>query len=254
MLLIETILNDVCLDPRVQDGIFSMENDIHMEALRDYFVKRGLTREATVHVTNRMVEGKYPERQVYRKEDGILVTFPSPQHKARAMAKEPGKYVEKDPRPPSQRPDPEEPKQAPPGSKPEPGEVPADEPQKDEEDDGDETSGEGGGGMGEKEPTIFQGDKQLEVEPPRGEDAPESPPQPAAPSVPPAPRTPQRIAAEKEITRRILSTDDTTLSNIGGPLNVNEDLQRHQLRELYKYADTLGYREAVRFLTSFVKP
>ena len=255
--LLDRVFNEVCLDERVSDGVFKMEEASHMDALRDYFLKKGVAKEAAVHVTNRMVEGKFPERQAYNR-DGILVTFPTPQHKARAIAR--GSHFEKNPVPQAQQQQDaakEEPKQAPPGSKPEPGELPADDDKKDvaDDDDEDDEKGGGGGGMGgEKEPTIFQGDKQLAVEPPRGEDAPEPPPQPAAPAVPPAPRTPQRVAAEKEVTRRILSTDDTTLSNIGGPLNVNEDLQRHQLRELYKKADEWGFREAVKFLTPFVKP
>ena len=252
--LIEKILRDISADDRISDGIFRMENDTHMGVLRDYFVKHGLTYEAAVHVTNRMTEGKFPEKQAYNK-NGVLCTFPTPQHKARAIAR--GSHFEKNPVPQVQQQRDaakEEPKQAPPGSRPEPGEIPADdEKEKDIDDDEDEKGG-GGGHGGDKEPTIFQGDKQLEVEPPRDKDAPEPPPQPAAPTVPPAPMTPQRVAASKEIVRRILSTDDTTLSNIGGPLNVNEDLQRHQLRELYKHADKLGYREAVKFLTPYVRP
>lgn len=263
--ILDRVFNEVCLDERVSDGVFKMEEASHMDALRDYFVKRGITKEAATHVTNRMVEGKFPERQAYNR-DGILVTFPTPQHKSRAIAR--GTHFEKNPVPQVQQQRDaakEEPKQAPPGSKPEPGEVPADEPEKDDADDEDETGGgggggshggggKGGGGTGDKEPTIFQGDKQLEVEPTRAQDVPEPPPQPAAPAVPPAPQTPLRVAAEKEVVRRILSTDDTTLSNIGGPLNVNEDLQRHQLRELYKKADEWGFREAVKFLTPYVKP
>jgi len=239
--IVETILADVCLDERVADGIFRMDEAEHMNALRDYLVKRGLTKEAAVHVTNRMVEGKYPERQAWRKEDGILVTFPSPQHKSKAIQKNPGKYTDKDPKPKQ----PEEPKTAPPGSKPEPGEKPA--PEKD-----------GDGGLpksdekepdDKKEPTIFQGDMKLEIEPPRGDDKLNSPPAPAAPTLPPQPRTPERIAAEKEIVNRIMRTDDTTLSNVADP--INEECKR-QLRELYKKADELGLRKAVTFLTPYV--
>ena len=254
--IIDNILRDVSADDRISDGIFQMENDAHMGVLRDYFVKRGLALEDATNVTNRMIEGKYPLRQAYNK-NGILCTFPTPQYKAKAIAR--GTHFEKNPMPQVQQQrdaEKEEPTQAPPGSNPEPGEVPANdkEPDVDDDEDDEKHGGGSGGHGGSKEPTIFQGEKQLEVEPPRGEDAPEPPPQPAQPAVPPAPRTPQRIAAEKEITRRILSTDDTTLSNIGGPLNVNEDIQRHQLRELYNHADKLGYREAVKFLMPFVKP
>jgi hypothetical protein len=266
----DRIFNEVCLDERITDGIFKMDNATHMDALRDYFVKRGITKEAAVHVTNRMVEGKYPERQAYNR-DGILVTFPTPQHKSKAIAR--GTHFEKNPIPQAQQPQVEEPepKQAPPGSNPEPGERPNDDADKeedtnDEEDDdigGGSGGGHGGGGgSGGGEGSVFQGDKQLEVEPPRGQDAPEPPPAPAQPEVPPLPRTPERVAAEKEIVKQILSTDDTTLSNIGGPIKVNElteselneYLKRHQLRELYKRADEWGFREAIKFLTPYVKP
>ncbi len=69
----DRILAEVCLDNRVSDGIFRMDETEHMNALRDFFVKKGLAKEEAIHVTNKMVEGKYPDRQAYRKEDGILV-------------------------------------------------------------------------------------------------------------------------------------------------------------------------------------
>ena len=265
--VLDRVFNEVCLDERISDGIFKMDEAAHMDALRDYFLKRGIAREAAIHVTNRMVEGKYPERQAFNRE-GILVTFPTPQHKARAIAR--GTHFEKNPVPQVQQQrdaaKQEEPPQAPPGSKPEPGELPADDDaEKDtdtDKDDDDDIGGHGGGshggggsgGGGDGGGSIFQGDKQLEVEPPRGEEQPDAPPQPPQPTVPPAPRTPQRVAAEKEINRQILSTDDTTLSNIGGPIGVNESKMHHQLRELYKKADEWGFDEAVKFLTPHVKP
>jgi hypothetical protein len=251
---LDRVFNEVCLDERITDGIFQMENATHMDALRDYFLKKGVAKEAAITVTNRMVEGKYPERQAYNK-DGILVTFPTPQHKARAIAR--GTHFEKNPVPQVHKPDQEEPNQAPAGSKPEPGELPPDDDEDDhktDDEDDDDVGGGGGGGShggGSKEPTIFQGDKQLEVEPPRGEEPPPMPPQP---TVPPAPRTPQRIAAEKEMTTRILSTDDTTISNAANPIHPTNEETRRQLQELFKKADELGYREAITFLSHYVKP
>lgn len=227
-----------------------------MDALRDYFLKKGITKEAAIHVTNRMIEGKYPERQAYNR-DGILCTFPTSQYKARAITR--GTHFEKNPVPQVQQANQEEePKHAPPGSDPEPGELPTDddEPEKDDKDDeDDEDDGNGGGGShgGGKEPTIFQGNKQLDVEPPRGEETPEPPPQPPSPTIPLAPRTPQRVAAEKEITRQILATDDTTISNVSAPVGPNEETKR-QLHELFKKADEMGLREAIKFLSHYVKP
>lgn len=247
--ILDRVFAEVCLDERISDGIFRMEEEAHMNALRDYFVKKGITQEVAVKVTNRMLEGKYPERQAYRKEDGILVTWPSPQHKQKAMQKNPGKYVEQDPNPKQHQPEPEKEKTAPPGSKPEPGEKPN---PKDKEED-DEKDSESS--SGKKEPTIFQGEKELEVEPPRGEEQPVTPPPPQSPTPPPVPRTPERIAAEKEVVKQIMKTDDTVLSNVADPVNppMNEAL-RTQLNELYKKADEMGFREAVTFLTKYVKP
>lgn len=248
--LLDRVFAEVCLDERITDGVFKMEEATHMDALREYFLKKGVTREAAIAVTNRMVEGKYPERQAYNK-DGILVTFPTPQHKARAIAR--GTHFEKNPVPQVHKPHEEEPKKAPPGSKPEPGELPPDDDEKDHDKDEDDDEEGGGGGShgGGKEPTIFQGDKQLAVEPPRGEEKPEPPPQPPSPTTPPVPRTPERVAAEKEVARQILATDDTGLSNPAIPVT---GAVKEQLQELFKKADELGYREAVKFLSHYVKP
>lgn len=253
--ILDRVFAEVCLDERITDGVFKMEEATHMDALRDYFVKKGVTKEAAISVTNRMVEGRFPERQAYNK-DGILVTFPTPQHKARAIAR--GTHFEKNPVPQVHKPHEEEPKKAPPGSKPEPGELPPDdddEKDHDKDEDDDEEGGGGGSHGGGKEPTIFQGDKQLAVEPPRGDEKPEPPPQPPSPTVPPVPRTPERVAAEKEITRQILATDDTALTNVANPVSSKlTESALHELRELYKKADELGLREAVKFLTPYVKP
>jgi hypothetical protein len=248
--LLDIIFNEVCLDNRISDGIFKMDEEQHMDALRDYFVNQGLTVESAITVTNRMVEGKYPERQAYNK-DGILVTFPTPQHKHRAIAR--GSHFEKNPNPqkPPTETDKNAPKVAPPGSKPEPGEVPnskdagKDEPiDADDIEDDEETD--------KKEPNIFQGDRGLSIEPPKGSEK-TNPPPPQAPTQPSIPRTPERIAAEKEVVKQIMATDDTTLSNITNALCINEDVLKVQLRELYKYADKTGLREAVTFLTRYVE-
>ena len=259
--LIEKILRDISADDRISDGIFRIENDTHMGVLRDYFIKRGLTHEVAVHISNRMTEGKFPEKQAYNR-DGVLCTFPTPQHKSRAIAR--GTHFEKNPVPQVQQQRDaanSEPAQAPPGSKPEPGELPPDDDEDDKDTDADDDTDVGGGGRhggggggndgGDGGGSVFQGDKQLAIEPPRGEE--QEAPQPPQPTVPPAPRTPQRIAAEKEIVRQIMGTDNTTLSNIGGPIGVNEELHC-QLQKLYKAADEMGLREAIKFLTPYVKP
>jgi hypothetical protein len=92
--IIEKILNDVSLDARIQDGIFSLEENSHMDVLREYLVKKGIDEEAVREYTNLVLDGKYPERQAYN-QNGILVTFPTPEYKQRAIQR--GTHFEKDP-------------------------------------------------------------------------------------------------------------------------------------------------------------
>ena len=66
-----------------------------MDVLREHLMDEcGLALNDVMQVHNKMVEGKYPERQAYNK-DGLLVTFPTPQHKQRAISR--GTHFEKDP-------------------------------------------------------------------------------------------------------------------------------------------------------------
>lgn len=95
--IIDRILADVCLDERVSDGIFRIEESAHMEAFRDYLCEHGFTTNDAIEWSNKILEGKYPERQAYRKEDGLLITWPSPEYKKNAMEKNPGKYVDEKP-------------------------------------------------------------------------------------------------------------------------------------------------------------
>jgi hypothetical protein len=243
--LVDKVFAEVCLDERVKDGIFNIEEEEHMDALRDYFLKKGIPKEAVREVTNLMVEkkGNFPDRQAWRKEDGILVTWPSPQHMTKAFANFPGKYTHQDPNPgPAKPPAKQEP-------------IKREPPEKEEDD---EKGKEGEEGPKEpkgapvfpqsdgKEPTVKQGDKELEVEPPGGEKT--SVPS-TSPTLPPAPRTPQRIAAEKEVAKQIMFTDDSALTKIEPQLN---EICTKQLGELLKYADKQNYREAILFLIKYV--
>jgi hypothetical protein len=235
--IVDRVFAEVCLDERIKDGIFRLEEEEHMNALRDYFLKRGITQEAAVAVTNRMVEGRFPERQAYNK-DGILVTFPTPQHKAKAIAR--GTHFEKNPAPQNSTPPKEEPKR--PDLKPtdkaddlppkEPAQAPA-------------PKEEPAGGVVNK---VQQGGVELAVEPPRGAEKPESAPVPQAPQEPQAPRRPERIAAEKEVIKQILATDDTALNPVDPALseNSNPELEKNirEMREkIVKVVDSLPYPE-----------
>lgn len=92
---VEKILNSVCLDEKIEGGIFNMENNDHMDVLQRHLVKRGISESDSVVYRNRMVEGKYPERQAYN-ANGILVTFPTPEYKQRAIAR--GTHFEENPK------------------------------------------------------------------------------------------------------------------------------------------------------------
>jgi hypothetical protein len=245
--LVDRVFNEVCLDERITDGVFRMEEAEHMNALRDYFVKRGITREDAIHVTNRMMEGKYPDRQAYRKEDGILVTWPSPQYKKKAMQENPGKYMDKNPFPKKEEPEPKEPSSTSPdtdSTDASPEEEPTDS----------ESDNQRPPNNLFDNPPVSQDGKQLSVEPPPGSQKPATTPAPVPSPAPAAiPRTPEYVAAEKEVVTQIMNTDDTTLANIATPVT-NETIKQHQLRELYKKADEWGFLEAVKFLTPYVKP
>lgn len=92
--LLEKILSEVTMDSRVSNGMFNIEEDTHMEALRDYLTKKGIDEEAIRQFSNKVLEGKYPERQAYNSK-GILVTFPTPEYKAAAIKR--GTHFEEDP-------------------------------------------------------------------------------------------------------------------------------------------------------------
>jgi hypothetical protein len=92
--LLEKILSEVSLDERVTNGTFSIEEDDHMEALREYLTKKGIDEESVREFSNRVLEGKYPERQAYNAK-GILVTFPTPEYKQAAIKR--GTHFEEDP-------------------------------------------------------------------------------------------------------------------------------------------------------------
>lgn len=220
--IIDHILSSVCLDERVKDGIFQMEEEQHMNALRDHLVQRGgLTLEDAISVTNRMLEGKYPERQAYRKEDGILVTWPSPKHKQKAMFENPGKYVEENPMPKKEpAPEPEAPKPIVPEPKPI-----------------------------EPEPSsVNQGGQMLAIEPPRGPEKPEAPPEPPVPPVT-APKTPEEIAAQKAVVQQMIKTDDTAITQLHPP-PIPENCVK-QLRVLREHAISQGLSEASEFLKKY---
>jgi hypothetical protein len=236
--LIDTILSEVCIDDRVSDGIFRLEEEEHMNALRDHFIRRtGLTMEDAIKVTNRMLEGKYPERQAYNK-DGILVTFPTPKHKAKAIharthfeeddAIRLG-YLQKQDEPATRNAPAEEPPKNPVFSKDpeEPKEAPTQEPT-----------------------AIEQGDNLLAIEPPRGDAKVETPPAPPNSPVTPA-KTPEAKAAEKSVVIQMIKGDDSALTSLQHP-SISEEEQR-QINEVYEFAKEKEFTHVITLLDPHVK-
>lgn len=240
--IVDNIINSVCLDERISDGIFKMEEDLHMDALREFFMKSGLSEEDTVNISNRMLEGRFPERQAYN-ANGILVTFPTPEYKKRAIQK--GTHFEKNPHP--QR-------QAPPTPIAQPIEKNPTPPVEKTDDDVDD------GGAGTKIPPQLpdSGDgndvgqpKNLKVEP-IGNSQPEPAKIPVAPPQPPEVNTPERNAAKKAVATQIFSTDDTTLSNIEPKVGISESC-KGQLKDLFEKAESMSMYEAAAVLKSYLK-
>lgn len=90
------VLEAVAIDPRLDTGIFDVLNNDHLSIFREYLVKEGISEDVAIAASNKLAEaGRFPERQAYNK-DGLLVTFPSPEHKQRAISR--GTHFEKNPK------------------------------------------------------------------------------------------------------------------------------------------------------------
>lgn len=277
--IIDRILAEVCLDERIEDGIFDMSNNTHMDVLRESLTDGygvSLNDAKTVH--NKMVEGKYPERQAYNK-DGLLVTFPTPQHKQRAIQR--GTHFEKDPTtgpqnvfaggqqpPPGQAapsnvfggqgqpapkaPAPETPAPAEKPSAPAPAPTPATGQQPSKLPASDAPAPQPAAPTQSApsslpasdtppQPTQQSDAQQLDVEPP-----PSTPVAAQSPAPPPnfdTPKSPQTRAAEAEAVKQIMHGDDTNPTLLPSPAERND-----QLKEIYKFARRMGYKEAMKVI------
>ena len=90
------ILNEASCDERIKNGVLDIKNEEHILILEEYLIKHGYPLEEVVNKMAKYIkEGNYPERQAYNR-DGVLVTFPSPEYKQRAIKK--GTHFEKNPK------------------------------------------------------------------------------------------------------------------------------------------------------------
>ena len=82
-----SIINDICCDSRIKDGVLKLENAEHVFIVQEYLEKAGYSLNEIVDKTANLFEaGRFPDRQAYNK-DGILVTFPSKEYRDRAVNK-----------------------------------------------------------------------------------------------------------------------------------------------------------------------
>lgn len=88
---LEKANNDVLL----ADGVFDIYKQEHIELLREHLIDDGIDSSFVTEYLNSVVEGRFPERQAYN-ANGILVTFPSPEYKQRAIQR--GTHFEENPR------------------------------------------------------------------------------------------------------------------------------------------------------------
>ena len=92
--LIFEALDKSSKDISIEDGVFDITKQEHIEILRSNLLEVGMSVETVTDYLNKVVEGKYPARQAYNK-NGILVTFPTPDYKQKAIAK--GTHFDKNP-------------------------------------------------------------------------------------------------------------------------------------------------------------
>lgn len=176
--LIDRILNEVCLDERIEDGVPNFDNPLHVDALREYMIQHGIPEDIAKEQCNRIVEkGQHPERQAYNK-DGLLVTFPTPKHKQDALAS--GTHFDQDP------------------TKPAPN-VFDDQPAADQP------------AQGGEAPAAEQPAAQPTAEP----EKPDQPaPTPEPPLKPDVPDTPQEKQATADVIKQIMASDNAVLEEV----------------------------------------
>lgn len=88
-------LEKASTDNSIENGIFDISKQEHIEVLREYLLESNIDSKIVNQYLNKMLEGKYPERQAYNL-NGILVTFPTPEYKQKAIQR--GTHFEENPK------------------------------------------------------------------------------------------------------------------------------------------------------------
>jgi hypothetical protein len=82
-----SIINDICCDSRIKNGIPDLKNPEFCFVMQEYLIKEGLSIEEVTDKTSILFEkGKFPDRQAFNNA-GILVTFPTPEYRDKAISK-----------------------------------------------------------------------------------------------------------------------------------------------------------------------
>ncbi len=82
-----TLLDNICCDSRVVDGVPDLNNLDFCFILQEYLLKGGYSIDEVTERTAILFEkGNFPERQAYN-TNGILVTFPSKEYRDKAVDK-----------------------------------------------------------------------------------------------------------------------------------------------------------------------
>lgn len=230
--MIEKILNNVMLDERIEDGIFDVYKEYHMDALREYLVRKGMNESTVLEFCNKVVEGKYPERQAYNAK-GILVTFPTPEYKAKAIEK--GSHYEKDPtkKPPNIFGAPQQPATpAPQGGAPAP--TPQPEAKPEPKTNLPISQAAATPPVQDPDPTSQPTQAATTNPPPETTAAPqqsggEEPEAEPTTLPPPAPKSPAETQANKDVIKKMLRGDDYMLEEVSEWLDYNapEHIREH---------------------------
>lgn len=267
----EQFINTVLLDwaTKSPNGLLAdLTNEENLVSLYESLTLNGMSTSESIDIVNDVSviseKGKHPERQAYNK-NGILVTFPTPEYKARAISR--GTHFEKDPRAGQSNlfgGGQQAPNKATPT-----GEVPG--------------NNVASSPMDTKQSELPQSDTANQQTPPAQKELPEpgSPGTPAStptsppltstpaqgqlatepkttspetpnvskPTTPQVPvnvqKTPQEIEAEKQIIKQVMDTNDVlpTVAGVGG-VGITEELKK-----LLRVAIEMNLTESIKFLS-----